>query len=682
MPDKASSDWRQREGVERNLTPDIPVDDLLRILKKNMSTPTGGIAQFFTDRKREQLCQDLRGFVENRRETASLQLRAVISVFADLFEQGWTLLDYDSLTLQPPGQTLREGEPFASVKERLRTYLKSGQRRQLNEPSVQKFMHRMFNVVRPQGRHSIVSVIDNGQELADLISKASSLEEHKRDAYLSKIIKPKIEVCDADARCPDTGLKLLDIWRFFRHTWLTEYRPIPGRQMPVLIRNAARKNRPVMGIAMLASPVMRLSVRDKWIGWETNLVLDGLRDGKIDRSSFIVAMHKRLEASIQDIRWDDLIAEDAIHNPGPNHIDWLDRLAVQANHRHQEMLRDIEETGSLNNAANKDPDLDKMTDEIWRQRSEDDLYVGKRASTLSSLLRAKLLLSKFDLFNKPSNIRYLKTSKDGIYVLETVLSEFRKDGMANHVMDLSVCGAVPPYGALLTGKLVTMLLLSAEVNEKYRERYGSNPRIIASQMAGRPIVKPTSLRILTTTSLFGVGTSQYNRLVLRKADHYGIPHDLKWEQLGEQSAGYGTIHLSSNTQQFLRRVAIVRHGARRINSRFGEGSSAGLRQAREGLDALGLDSGSVLHHATPRIVLGCRAEEDTELSMLGIVNPKPKKRPTVNAISRAWRKRWLMNRVTREEVIARIHSEGSQFLHDMLVVSKPVEDESEQPSLS
>ena len=65
----------------------------------------------------------------------------------------------------------------------------------------------------------------------------------EREAALAELVDPVVEICQPGKRCQYTGLSLNDIWRYFRHTWAHEYRPIPGRQLLVLIRNAARPNR-------------------------------------------------------------------------------------------------------------------------------------------------------------------------------------------------------------------------------------------------------------------------------------------------------------------------------------------------------------------------------------------------------------------------------------------------------
>jgi hypothetical protein len=170
-------------------------------------------------------------------------------------------------------------------------------------------------------------------------------------------------------------------------------------------------------------------------------------------------------------------------------------------------------------------------------------------------------------------------------------------------------------------------------------------------MAGRIISKPADLRILTTTSLYGVGSSQYNRLALRTEDHPGLPYDLKWGAIGKSlTGGFGTLHLGGETAQALRSMALARHDSRRVNNRFGEGTSPRLRQIREGLDALGLKSDSILHHATPRIFYGCELSPGARSALLGL-GASDLAAPTCEDIGAAWRRRWVSKRALREETL-------------------------------
>jgi len=144
------------------------------------------------------------------------------------------------------------------------------------------------------------------------------------------------------------------------------------------------------------------------------------------------------------------------------------------------------------------------------------------------------------LVKKPLEaLKALAISSEGQRALDIALAEFRKYGLSSQVAEVSVCGAIHPYSELLGGKLVALLLLSEDVQNAYRERYGGQVSVIASQMAGRAITKPPELRVLTTTSLYGVGSSQYNRLRLEPEVHRGLRTGLNWYELPGRTAGYG-----------------------------------------------------------------------------------------------------------------------------------------------
>ena len=237
-------------------------------------------------------------------------------------------------------------------------------------------------------------------------------------------------------------------------------------------------------------------------------------------------------------------------------------------------------------------------DADWRAASEDHLFVRKRAETLAELLDAKRAFQSLNWNHSgPDLLRQLLSHPNGLRTINAALVEVRKAGLSSQVADVSVCGAVAPYNALLGGKLVALLMMAQEVRDAYRRRYSAQASLISSQMAGRPIFRPAELKFLTTTSLYGNGSSQYNRLRLRREDFPQLEHDIMWQELA-QTAGYGTVHLQAATVQVLREYSERTHGARRINNRFGEGASPRLRQVREAMDALGINSSSILHNAS------------------------------------------------------------------------------------
>ena len=67
--------------------------------------------------------------------------------------------------------------------------------------------------------------------------------------------------------CPYTGLRLSEIWKYFRYTWSSEYKSDRGKELRILIRNAGRPNKPIIGIGMLRSAALSDQARDSYLGF-------------------------------------------------------------------------------------------------------------------------------------------------------------------------------------------------------------------------------------------------------------------------------------------------------------------------------------------------------------------------------------------------------------------------------
>lgn len=601
-------------------------------------------------------------------ELWSVELRAVALLLADLIDQGWEVVpENESIQLQPPGLRL-VGETPEQAKDRLRRALQKGRDRQLSDPSVQKFIGRMHRVVsRSDARSSIADVIDDGARLAASLRPFASLPPIDAADRLKSVIDPVIEVCDEGAKCSATGLRLIDIWRYFRHTWSLEYRSTPGRQMALLIRNAAQPNRPVIGIAMLASPVVRMRVRDDWIGWNPEAFVARLRSGKWDCEVALRALISRIERNISEIRSDDLVSPDELAFPSERTILRLEQRSAGAALARQRQLEEAyQEAERANEAVRSQRDYPKISGQAmdWNRASEDALFLRKRAETLAQLLDAKRTFQALD-WTKGGQalLDALVQHPNGLRTLNVAMVEVRKAGLSSQVADVSVCGAVAPYNALLGGKLVALLMTSKETRDAYRARYSEQVSIISSQMAGRAIYRPAELKVLTTTSLFGNGSSQYNRLRLRSTDYSMLDHDIAWQELAK-TAGYGTVHLSPNTVRVLREVSERNYGARRINNRFGEGASPRMRQIREAVEALGIDASTVLHHATPRIFYGCELHPGAIEELIGLYPPTEGRGQLSSVIASLWRQRWLSKRIQNKDVLDAVANGNSQLLAD------------------
>ena len=160
-----------------------------------------------------------------------------------------------------------------------------------------------------------------------------------------------------------------------------------------------------------------------------------------------------------------------------------------------------------------------------------------------------------------------------------------------------MCGAIPPYNHIIGGKLVALSAFSKELQTEYTKRYKNAQSEIASAMAGRSIVKPTSLEIVTTTSLYGK-SSQYNRLKVRANQFQELPYNLFWEELGF-TEGQGTFHFSNNTSLKLNRFFTERLGYRHINNVW-EGTGAKMRKLRSAINLLGINEEKLIEHSQKR----------------------------------------------------------------------------------
>ena len=235
----------------------------------------------------------------------SLMLRTTCLLVADLIDQGWAFqIGQDRVTMKPPGLSAGAGRDAAN---RSRTVFVAhcGRGGPATARAVGATVHPAYGTTLQARRGPLFGfdLIDDGRELERLFLKLRRLPREAQEHQLRRLVDPVVELCETGSKCAVTGLNRIDIWRYFRHTWSLEYRPIPGRQLPLLIRNAARPNRPVIGIALLASPVMRLRIRDSWIGWTSAAWARGLSRGGWDGDIAAAALMQRLDGAIEELRW-------------------------------------------------------------------------------------------------------------------------------------------------------------------------------------------------------------------------------------------------------------------------------------------------------------------------------------------------------------------------------------------
>ena len=243
----------------------------------------------------------------------------------------------------------------------------------------------------------------------------------------------------------------------------------------------------------------------------------------------------------------------------------------------------------------------------------------------------------------------------------SLLRRIKQRAIAENVMEIITCGAVPPYGEILGGKLVAMLMASPRVVSDVRTRYDGRVSLIASGLKGAPVTRDPNLTVLTTSSLYSVGSSQYNRIRI-PAEIVGGEGKVTYTRVGSTDS-YGTVHIAPDTASVLVALARLSNENRRLVSHlFGEGVSPKLRALRSGFEALGLDPDVFLRHHAPRLLYAVSLAQNTSDVLFGLTNLPRYTLKTrrsgdgVQAVADYWRERWLAPRLRRSDVLTRLRS--------------------------
>ena len=158
------------------------------------------------------------------------------------------------------------------------------------------FLHDCENPPPGKKRHSILCLVADGAELAARLETAAA---SPGTDPLSAAIRPYLQLVpgegEPEIRDEFTGLRLGDIWRYFRYTWAIPQTAIPGRQLFYLIRDAAHACHAIIGIAALGNSPLIAPDRDRAIGWTIEAFSERfLRAAKEKDTGFLAWAHAYL----------------------------------------------------------------------------------------------------------------------------------------------------------------------------------------------------------------------------------------------------------------------------------------------------------------------------------------------------------------------------------------------------
>lgn len=291
---------------------------------------------------------------------------------------------------------------------------------------------------------------------------------------------------------------------------------------------------------------------------------------------------------------------------------------------------------------------------MFHLKSETALFVKKRAHTLQKLLRDReYFLQHQDQNDDTAFIKDALESSEGKRALQTALKEIKKRRVGAGMMNIQVCGAIPPYNHILGGKLVAMALTGPEVIDAYRNKYEGYRSEIASAMKGEPVIKENELVFLDTTGLFKVGSAQYDRIRIPTPSG-----KIKYEEIG-MTEGYGSVQFGVDTRKRLAEVTELLEDRQVARGRFGEGIAPKMRKIRHGLENLDLN-GELLKHESPRVIYAVELAEDFREYLFGLTDDPDYYWPFNDVLAEQqsvfdyWKKRWVSKRIQKQEILGRI----------------------------
>lgn len=603
--------------------------------------------------------------------------RAVWLFFRDLLRSGWSCRWYEStLQVSPPDFSLRVTDEEAKQQSKglVRTAMRNARLQRLSD-SVE-FIRRMENPgMGSRNRVSILELVADGQSLYEDMAKIAEIADAaQKEAALRCVIKPYLQLVREDAVCSETGLRLADIWRYFRLTWSSPFDPTPGRTLLYLVRDAARRYHPVIGIASLENAAIHITSRDDFLGWSLQAFQKELEASSQPEVLFARLM-RYIDASIEDIDLTGLCTRGELENPSPSLLQRLAAIAQKASEDRKAALRAwlVDSSDASEESVAQRSELGSIPVD-----AETALFLRKRADQLGRLIASRAVLTETIASISGGVPCQEELQREDVQrAIRVALQAQKSRHVGTSILELNVCGAIPPYNEILGGKLVALMMLSPQVLRDYRERYGNSPSQIASRLKGASVVRPADLIYIGTTSLYGVGSSQYNRLRLPPGLARSGSPAIEWQRIGS-TTGYGTLHISRLTVQCLEEVAI-RDGITEVNHVFGEGPSPKMRIVRAGLEKIfepGQPTEELGRHAMERIVYGVwLASNGREYLMGNAEHPEyffdMETDPITHSdrIAEFWLKRWVARRLNYRPALDRLR----EFDKKSLLLSQQIE---------
>jgi hypothetical protein len=209
-------------------------------------------------------------------------------------------------------------------------------------------------------------------------------------------------------------------------------------------------------------------------------------------------------------------------------------------------------------------------------------------------------------------------------------AQARSERLVN-IMDAYVLGALPPYNALLGGKLVACLIRSRDIYDDFARTYGKTTGIISKQE------KKARLLAVTTSSSMG-RSSVYNRLKLGGVEYF--------RSIG-YTGGWGHFHipdsLFAELRDYLREIG---HSYADLH-RFGQGPNWRMRTTRVALENLGFEDDMLRHGIQREVFISQLADNALKVLHSGRGRPNLSSLLSADEVASLAVERWMLPRSER-----------------------------------
>lgn len=402
------------------------------------------------------------------------------------------------------------------------------------------------------------------------------------------------------------------LWNAIRATWtMPPDRSAPGRQVSFLASSDEYPQVP-LAIFQFRNVVPEIRARDLWLGISS----DGLDAGYMARVAREPDMAHRLRST----------------------LDVVDGLLSQVYREKLEQPLDACDDKRLGDLARQHRDAFNDARRRGEDGAKEHLHLSKRAATAAELVRGARSLRLLIEAEHPVD---LYRAEEGIRRgVDSALRKIWHYHMGFVAIELSICGAAPPFGPMRAGKLAAALAGSREAIEAWGT---DRPLGEIAEMVYRPEVRhvvpnPGPL-VVFTSGLYPEHSAQYARATSGKS---------RWVKIGE-TAGFGSSHLSADAVAAADRLNELADGYVHISRSFGEGAGARFRAVGRAIDRLALPD--VRRHETSRPLYALPLVDD----VLGVLagwapRPVPASLPTATELGEGWWRRWVAPR--REELAA------------------------------